>query len=292
MNNMVNPLQESIEELSKELNLLFGLICSLNAQLGTVRKNFTRILDRDGIDPSLLFSGSRLAITDLEGPKWQHFFFGPKKFMFTAQGDEYFLMVDSLIQRESAWTVTQGYESFKTFLYSIATTYLTNHHETVEPEILKGLNKFNEARRQKGKRIQPGDPTYWRDYTAFLAGPGDVLSLLRHVDHVNRLTGIERGNHREVNLIEWFSVVSMARHATVHSHAIIPMEKMENWPQQKRDLLRRFFPGIHGKNGYTLHITLEHTTVGLQMFAEYAYAIFGALSRKHGYEWRMDGEKK
>ena len=58
-------------------------------------------------------------------------------------------MVDALIQRESAWTVVQGYESFRTSLYNIAATYLTNHHETVEPLKPKGLNKFNEERSKK-----------------------------------------------------------------------------------------------------------------------------------------------
>ncbi len=292
MNTTINPLRQSVEELSKQLNLLNGLISHLYAQLGNIRQNITQRLERDNIDSSLLFSGSRLAITDLEGPEWQHFFFGPRKFMFKAQGDEYFKMVDVLIQRESAWTVAQGYESFRTFLYSIAATYLSSHHDTVAVSKLKSLTKFNERRREKGERVQPDSYPYWRDYVGFLGGPSEVLSLLRRVDNDNWLRGIERNNHRDVNLTEWLDVVSLVRHATIHSSAVIFVTKMENWPQRKSALLCRFFPGAHGEVGYTLHITVEQARTALQMFAEYAYAIFGILSRMHGYEWRMVDKKK
>ncbi|MGB3717442.1 MAG: hypothetical protein WA996_23710, partial [Candidatus Promineifilaceae bacterium] len=199
-------------------------------------------------------------------------------------GEEYFQMLDAIIQLESAWTVSLGYESFKSFINDIAAAYLVKHHMMVDRNKLKRLDKFNEKR---DCAPQPGEISYWRAYADFLK-TDKVFSLLRRLDSDDRIGKVERRNHRGINLTEWFGVVSQVRQATVHNSAVIKKAKIEEWSQHKKqDILYRIFPGTYGENGYILQLTREHANNALKMFAEYAFVIYRSLSNIYGYEWKM-----
>ena len=278
MNTSINPLWPSIKNLSKHLNLLNGLIAHLDFLLDDFREKVAKTLTEKNLDTSILYSGSRLAITDLNKFNGGHFFFGPKEVMFKAEGEEYFQMVDALIQREAAWTVAHGYESFNTFIDEIAASYLVTHNNTVDEKMLKRLDKYN----GRVSKIQPAEFSYWKDYSTFI-GCKDALALLRRIDSKQEITRIENHNNRKIKLAEWLNAAYLVRNATVHEYAIIPTGEIEKWPKKTIDMLHSYFPGVYKENGYILQLEVEHARDAIQLFAEYAYIIFRSLSLFQGY---------
>jgi hypothetical protein len=279
MSASINPLWPSIRNLSKQLNLLDGLIGHLDAQLGNYRERIAKILLEKNLDLSILYSGSRLAITDLSSIKGGYFFFGPKGFMFKAEGEEYYQMVDTLIQREAVWTVAHGYESFNTFVNEIAASYLVTHNTTVDKKMLKQIDEYN----CRVSKIQPNEFSYWRAYATFIHFKG-ALNLLRRIDSKQEIKKIENHNNRKINLAEWINIANFVRNATVHEYAIIPISKIKKWPKKKLDMLNSYFPGVYKENGYVLQLKVKHAQAAIQIFAEYAYIIFRSLSLLHGYK--------
>ncbi len=279
MNTINNPLWPSLKNLSKQLNLLNGLIGHLDAQLGSSRERIAKVLVEKNLDSSILYSGSRLAITDLNVSGGGYYFFGPKEYMFKAEGEDYYQMIDALIRREAAWTVAHGYESFSTFVNEITASYLAVHNDKVDRKKIKRLDKYN----QRVPKPQPTEFSYWMGYAKFL-GCKDVLALLRRIDSSQETTKIENHNSRKIKLVEWINAAYLVRNATIHEYAVIPIGEIDKWPKKTLDMLASCFPGIQKENGYILELNVKHAQNAIQLFAEYAYIIFRSLSLLEGYK--------
>lgn len=279
MSTINNPLWPSLKNLSKQLNLLNGLIGHLDTQLGSSREKITKALAEKNLDSSILYSGSRLTVTDLSVFRSGHYFFGPQEYMFKAKGEDYYQMIDALIRREAAWTVAHGYESFNTFVDEIAASYLVVHNDKVDSKNIKRLDKYN----QRVPKPQPTELSYWIGYAKFL-GCKDVLALLRRIDSRQEITKIENYNSRKINLVEWINAAYLVRNATIHEYAAIPVSEINKWPKKTLDMLTSCFPGIYKEKGYILQLNVKHAQDAIQLFAEYAFIIFRSLSLLHGYK--------
>jgi hypothetical protein len=283
MSTMNNPLWPSLRNLAKKLNLLNGLIVHLDTQLGSSREKITKDLTEKNLDSSILYTGTRLAITDLSDFRGGCYFLGPKEFMFEAKGEKYYQMIDELIWREAAWTVAQGYESFKTFIDEITASYLLNYIGEIEKKLIKKLDNYN-------RRIDlapcPTEFSYWIGYARFI-GCKDALALLRRIDSSQSIVRIEQQNSRKINLVEWINAAYLVRNATVHEITTIPIREINKWPKRTLDMLVSCFPGIYKENGYILQLNVKHAQDATQMFAEYAYIIFRSVSLLQGYKFEF-----
>lgn len=278
-----NPLFPTLKELFKNLNLLRGLLFILKKRFDNYRK---QIIDNN-VDLSSLFAGSSLAIRKLtEFPKdgWPIYYPTGK---FIANGQKYLEALNQLIERESAWTVSHGYERFESFLLDIVAIFLENNDECAKKEENKnGLKKLKTEYRLEKPRINNYD--LWRSVLKVYYK--DKKIILKNIQKwaPNFKDAIEN-NNRNIDLLKWYSVVKDVRDAATHSDLIIKNEILQNilQSQERKAILEEYFPGEQSSTGYELTLS-KKTDCNLKIFAEIALEIFNNLSIKANYDYNIE----
>ena len=128
----MNPLNTSVYDLFYHLNTLNGLLFTLDGQLTNFEKLYRESISETSLDISMIFSGASLVIRDLtEWPEsgWAKYY---PSGAFSSKGEEYFKLIRVLLARESAWTVSQAYEAFETFLKDISATLILENQGLAE----------------------------------------------------------------------------------------------------------------------------------------------------------------
>ncbi len=261
-----NPLSPMLRELLTNLNKLQGLLVILKNRLNNFRK---QIIDSN-IDLSHLTAGSYLVITKLTGsikdgcPRCPIYY---KTGIFITKGENYLETLNQIINRESVWTISQGYERFESFLYDIVTMFLVNNYKSVlnNEEWRSILKRFNNLKILK--KIQEWAPNF-----------EDVV----------------KNNNRRINLFSWYSVISEVRHAGVHSNLIIKNKKLQKilQSQEKKAILEEYFPGERSSIGYEINLNEEEAELNLKIIGELAVEIFNNLSAKANYDYKIEWWKQ
>jgi len=277
---MNNPLYRPIKELLGTLNLLYGLIFILENRFANYRKQTIN----DNVDLSKLFAGSSLAIRKLsEWPKDGYARYYPSGKFFVS-GKNYLETLGQLIQRESAWTVAQGYERFESFLFGISAIFLVNNNGYAEKEKKKIIEKCKN--KLKLSNFQLNNVQNWRLVLKKCYSNKDILKSIRKwVPNFENV--VEKNNNRMINLIDWYRVVTEVRHATIHSNLIIKNKVLQKTlrSRERKALLKKYFTGEQSITGYKLTLCKEKAMLNLCIFAEYALEIFNNLSDKANYDY-------
>jgi hypothetical protein len=279
MNDLGNPLELPLEELFSRLNILNGLLFHLECQLNESKKLFSEMVQASGRELSSIVAGSSLVIRDLtEFPAhgWAVYYRTGK---FSSRGEEYIRIADELLERESAWTISQGYEAFETFLKDITSHYLHWNNQEADSQKLKKIGP-SLAKEQ----LAPADLEYWRRFTRrAYRNNVDLLGYLRKVGP--ELQDAEKHNNRAMDLSKWYFLAGEVRHAVTHSNMIIKPERMRSWEEGKLKLIDQFFPGNRTDAGYVMKIDRNNAESNLVLFSEYAFVVFKSLSKVKNYDW-------
>jgi hypothetical protein len=137
MSVVLNPLHDKLTLLFSNLNRINGLLKQLERYLNSHEKLVQSQLADKNYDVFTCFSGSTLLITDLSEQQDDVCRTYYPTEVFAIEGKEYFDYLEILIQRESAWSISQGYESFEKFLYDIAAVFMFNNQNFSEQKMLK-----------------------------------------------------------------------------------------------------------------------------------------------------------
>jgi hypothetical protein len=279
VNQLRNPLEKPLEELFSRLNILDGLLFHLESQLNAFKNLFEEMIQESGRELSSIGCGSAIAIRDLtEFPAHGGVVRYPTG-KFILHGKEYLRITDELLERESAWTVSQGYEAFETFLKDITSYYLHGNNQEADPVKLKKKGPCLTKR-----QLVHADLEYWQTFTRLSYRKKDEL-----IDYVRKLGpetyDAEKRNNRAIDLYEWYLLVGEIRHASTHSNMIIKNERMSSWGEERLKLLNQFFPGIRTDAGYALKIGRDKANTNLVLFSEYGFAVFKSLSKAKNYNW-------
>ena len=108
MNKQENPFIKPCNELFAKLNITYGLLFHLVSHLNNYRKSIKYQLEQNNLDVSTLAAGSALIIQDLTEStedNWARYY---PTGSFGSRGEDYLNVVDNLIHRESAWTISQA----------------------------------------------------------------------------------------------------------------------------------------------------------------------------------------
>lgn len=276
-----NPIQSPLDDLFAGLNRLNGLLHLLKSQLDNLRKLLNEIVDKGNLDLSSMLAGTSLAIRDLtEYPKngWAVYYPSGK---FVSQGEEYLQKIDVLVSRESAWTISQAYEAFETFLKDITAAFLHINSQYADTEKLTKSNS-----KLKKLSLEPTDIEYWKNFIRLNYRKNiDLLKFLREI--APELKEAEKQNNYAIDLTEWYTVVTEVRHAATHSNMLIKSRKMLSWSPGTHQLLTHFFPGKNTAGCYTLELSRKDAETSLRLFAEYAFAVFKCLSKLENYDWKV-----
>jgi len=277
-----NPLKHPLGSFLERLNRLNGLLLILDNQLNDFRNLFKERLDKSNLELSSISAGAALVIRDLtEYPEDGWAVYYPTG-SFVSQGEVYLQMIDVLVSREAAWTVSQGYEAFETFLKNIAAAFLFRHSQYADANQLTKLDSMPTKSAVKPERFE-----YWEEFIArSYRTNSELFKFLRKI--APELDEAEKRNNRNMDLKEWYIVVGEVRHAVTHADMLIKPKRMHSWSLARHELLINWFPGKDKiDDGYEPELDRKGAESNLKLFAEYAYTVFKCLSKLENYNWKV-----
>lgn len=280
--NLKNPITNPLVILFTRLNELNGFLFLLHSHLDGSKRSITYALEKGKRDFSSLFAGSALVIIDLSelsADKWPRYYSVSR---FSAEGEEYLRIIDDLVNRESAWTISQAYEAFETFLKEILATFFTENSNEK-----KYRNEFhNSLKLIKHKPRKTLDPDSVKDRRILISKyyqNTELFTLIRNI--APEFSRLEKQNSRGLDLTVWYRVITEARHGITHSNCLIKKQKIEDWTQYEHHILAEQLKATLDNQGYMLNPTMEDARIILTLFAEYGFLVFKCLSEIANYDF-------
>lgn len=269
----MNPLEQPLRQLFRQLNVTYGLLLHLEYQLenyvDAMRLKFGG-LPATANDVALY---SSLIVEDLTHPSG---LFRYPSGGYATEGEEYLETAKKLVSRNAAWAVVQGWERFESFLLDTTATLLLSHPEEIEGEVrgqFLAKNPTSEFNTFSGLRY----------FVKRMYRVDRVLAYLRNL--APDISSGEESNCRELDLRSWYKTVANVRHAITHSDEVISLTIYRELTSSGDELLTRYFPGTLEPIGYRLYLPKSAAQKVLEIFASYGFLIFKAISVAYSYEW-------
>lgn len=281
---MNNPLLTNLNECLNQLVMYKGTLHYIETELN---KNRTRVLDSYTDEQiSSLFSGHRLAITDLsEFPDdgWRKYYAAPG--LFVISGEDYLNYVDAVLERESSWTIFQGYEIFELFLKNTIAIFLLNNKNSIDPD------KMQRFISKKGDGYEPKNIDDYKEFLNYSYRDKNNRKLIKLISSISsEFSIILTDNNRSIEIVEWYEMLSEVRHAITHMNFTLKSTTVSNYSEIQKTYLYEFFPVEKTKNGFRLRLNRKHAERIISMLAEYAFTIFKCLSKVGNYEMGIFSE--
>ena len=272
-----------LQELFENLNLLRGLLFVLEKRFDNYRKQIVN----NSVDLSYLLAGSSLVIrklTEFPNDGSKNYYATGK---FIAKGQKYLETLDQLIKRESAWTVSQGYERFESFLFDIVAMFLANNNKFAEIEGKKKNIKYWKIKLLPNKSQLNNEE--WR--LVLKKCYRNNVQILKNIRKwIPDFKDAIENNNRNINLFSWYFIIAKVRDAATHSNLIIKNEILQKilQSQEKKAILEEYFPGEQLSTGYKINLSNEKTDLNLKIIGELALEIFNNLSIKANYDYNIE----
>ena len=213
-----NPLYPVLKELFKNLNLLRGLLLILVNRFD----NYIKQIINNKVDFSRLLAGSSLVIRKLTELPKNGFSYYPTG-RFVVKGQKYLETLKQLIERESAWTISQAYERFESFLFDIYAMFLTNNNKFAKiEEKKKSIRDWKEKLNLNKSQLNNEE---WKKVLKKCYRNDDILKNIG--EWIPNFKNVMENNNEKINLLSWYYVISEVRHAATHSNLIIKNEKLQ-----------------------------------------------------------------
>ena len=273
MHELENPFEAPLEAFLLWLNRLNGLLWFLNWQLVDFRAMYKDSLQKRGIGLEEVKGGTSLVIRDLsEWPDhgWAEYY---SSGLFIIEGEGYLNLVDGFVQRESAWTISQAYEAFESYLKDIAALHLFKRPD-LAPQ--RQLERF----RRRQPRFSLDHQEFWRIFVS-RENAFDVLDTLRL--SAPFLAETEEHNNRALDLRAWLSVLAEVRHGVVHASCVIRQTRATSWSAERFKILESHFKSRLADQGYLIQCGPNEAQNILSITGEYGYLVYKALSQAAGY---------
>lgn len=285
MEASTNPFQPTLIELFERINALNGLLSVLNNQLNNYQETLNHAISEENRDLAPMGVGTSIVVRDLtERPEHGAAVYYPSG-KFVARGEQYLNLIEVLVSRESAWSISQGYEAFETYLKDTIAVYLFENQAASD---VKRLEKFK--RDPKSHLLKENDLEFWKAFSRYAFQENRIL-----LDYVRQIAPLvqeaEERNNRALDLVKWYEVVTKVREAATHSNFIIKAERIQSWTKQHKEILETNFSGEFNNGNYSLMLKPDNAETALKLFAEYAFAIFKSISIALNYDWQIFKKK-
>jgi hypothetical protein len=262
----MNPIQRPVEALLRRLTILHGLLYVLALHVQDEQKRF-----RAG--RLKVTAWTALPFVDMSTSQPALYVKGK----YQVSNKTYIEALEEVLCRNSAMTISQGYEAFETYLIDTLACYL---HVNPSKARSQDVDRFRKDR--KSNRLSDKTYIYWRAFAKFKKGGdnGNLLKTLRQL--APDLRTVESGN----NLCDWYAAVSEVRHSVTHQDFFITPEQLAKC---KNGIFSKCFPVCReatGK-GYRLKVTRDNAELALKNFASYGHSIFKHLSIAGQYNWDL-----
>lgn len=279
------PLLNVLWKLFDRLNVINGLTYHLFWQLRAFQAMAQERLN--AMDPAkansqvpALWGGTSLPVSDLTQPdEWAVLYASGG---FRSSNEEYLRIADSLMRRNAAWAVAQGWEAHETFLFDILATYLEANTALASPAKLSTYSK-------KHADQAPSKPAEWAEFARLYRSGNnkDLLDLLRQL--APHFKDGEVKNWRSLDLRAWYRALARVRHAVTHTDLVLPPDELA--AIKSEDVLE-YFPGIERDGAYELRLSVESAEKILSLLAEHGFLVFKGLSIAANYDWEVLGKPR
>lgn len=283
--NLDNPIIEPLKTLFLRINDLNGLIFHLETYVSNYCKHIRDYMKNLKINgnPNRPYpvAGAAVVIRDLsEFPddRWARYY---SVSVFSTTGQEYINIANNLISQGAAFTISQAYEAFETFLKEMLSAFLTNNSNNAvyQEQFFNIIEKLN---REPKKIINKEIPENWSLIISNYFNNNDLFKLLREISH--EITDLEKHNNRSINLATWYKVITEVRHGLTHCKMLIKKERLSNLTKIESGILKKMVEGEFSDSNYIMRPTSIDAQDILERFDEYAFMILKCLSKLESYE--------
>jgi hypothetical protein len=278
---MKNKLQRPHDQLIGRLNAAIGFLFFTECQMRSSRKRIQDALAKGGIARNTFVTASRLIIRDLtEWPSHRWAVCYPTE-GFESCGQEHVRVIDKMLRRLAAWTVSLAYEAFESFVKESVVLYLRHYLHNPSDQRLASIHKAVVADPSPGSR---------KALAHECPRNSDLMALVRKLS--SNVAEVEERNNRNRDLRLCYEIITEVRHGVTHADFRIKEERMKKWTPRHRRVLSHLFAGRWDDHSYRLSVTTTQARDTATLLAEYGYGLFKALSQEAGLQWGvLPGQK-
>jgi len=275
-----NPYYGPLRVAFESFVLLNGLLYQFDSHFKHRAAEIKDSLQRHRFRRVPWFAGAALVIRDLtEWPpdRWARYY---SVGSHTRKGKGFLAAMQNIVALNSAWVVSQAFETFEVFAKDVVALYLKRN-----PTALC-TPPWPRRRRGAGAGPKTRHLSAYRTFvTHAYGGADDLVRRLRR--SIPDLAQHEQHNNRGLDLQEWVRVVAEVRHATVHRRGVLSPAQMKRLSTSARSILKANFPGEAVTRGYRLRLERKSAQDALIRSAEYALLIFKQISLREDLDWEV-----
>jgi len=267
-----NPFRLYLKKLFKQLSIINGLYHVVHSQVQQKMKSFK---ETDKEDRLQTFLGAALVYRDLIDLVDTRKFAKPHIVNpFTVRGDDFFAVYKLVVENEGGLSIFQAYEAFESFLINIMEYLLANHKKYLDQR------KIEHYKKAKGEKHLGSE--LLRDFIKYeYRDNNEKLRFLRKV--FTLIEKCEKSNYKNINHKNWFKVLTMVRHAVVHSNFTIKPTGLNRLSLIDKEILSKYFPGTLEKNGfYRLGLDYKSMRDNFEIMCDYSYLLIRSISVELG----------
>ncbi|AUS06376.1 hypothetical protein [Pseudotamlana carrageenivorans] len=267
---MTNPLKKEIDDFLNKIALYESLHYQTKVHLSnTIKQIEKKNESNSGIEP---FIGTKLIIGDLTGKSangWKLNY--PTEFQIEIKGQEEMIKsIDTLISQNGMTFLANCYEILESFLFNIIGEFLNVYptyqkHLKVKKELLTDQKEFLRK--------------YYRSKNNTA-----LLKLLREISPNYKES--ENLNNTDINLNDWYYVITNVRHSIVHSLHLLDTKKL-NFSKNQMFIYKTFFSHEEIQGSWKLIMTYEETKKQINLIAEFGFMIFKSLSNEQNEDRKI-----
>jgi len=272
---MENYLKHSIENLLIRTEYYKGYLFHLDSDL----KNYTEILidrlNKQKLNHNFI-KGCRLIISDFTSKELNKKEYSPTK-GYKVTKENYKDANKQLIQFISCTLVAQSYEALETFIKDIIIQYFENNNQIAFETIGKINCNWNKDIVDWGntvRKINSGKNN------------SNYLNIIRRLSPDFR--NAETNNNLNINLEQWFNVISTIRHSITHSESILENNELNKLKEDEFKILELFIDLEDIGHGSKRMIISKYQADELMTFiCNYSIQIFKWLTISLDFKWNL-----
>lgn len=270
---ITKKFEEPIHEYFERIAHIRGTLFHLDVSFTNYIKNYK---GKTSINGYIL--AYRLIIGDLTGPTdngWKLNY--PTDATHSVKLSDLRNEIKNLIERETSYSLAQGFESFSTYLRNIIASYFKHKQDdAIKFKIITENDLTNHINWK----------TKIREYNP-RANNDKLFKLLRKASL--NFKNVEIINNSGINLKDWYASYSFYRHKITHSNGDFSLNEYDfkKLTRNQVDYLKQYFSFIEKENLNKFKLTKEQGNKNLELLSEYAFMIFKELSILLNYNWKI-----
>lgn len=274
----MNAFQDTIETLFSRISILQGTLSYLDYALTNYGKFLKKKFEESNEELPDFLLGTKLVICDLTGPTdngWNYYYPTAPNYKVTFSSND--KEVEKLINRESSFILAQGYEAFSVFLKNTLIEYFKIFpKKAIDIKLVKNeIDLLDINWNDKIRGLRTG-----RNHK-------ELFKILHKIEPSLSLS--EKENNKNVNLDDWYQVISLIRHKITHSNnEILKTDRdFKDLSSIQKSYFEEYFLFEENDESFVINLNRKICKNNLDLLVEYAFLIFKSICIKSKFDWKI-----